>query len=866
MFEKNAANVQRQQALASNARNKQEMCRMLGSLGEGQEDDQQKGWQCSTIIYTSRTHSQLTQAMKELKNSAYNEVNAVALGSRDQLCINSEVIDEAKTSADRNNLCQIKTKKKACMYRDKVDKVAASMDVNSIKDIEDLVKTGHKCRACPYYLSRELAKKADIIFMPYNYLLDAKILKAFNINLRDAVIILDEAHNVERVCEETASINFSSSDITNCINDITHIMKCLEKDDELQMLQDENDEKDFTLEDLAKLKEIMLNFEQEIDKIDQVFSSKGRTFPGGKLFELLESASINVVSYPMLKQLFDALILFLTQSTSGSVFGRKGGGLMKILEVIDTAFGTMGANSYENYKADMEKGYRVHIELEPEKKKNESTAGVWLNAAQPKLVKAPKIVNYWCFAPGFGMANLLSRNVRSIILTSGTLSPLKPLISELAIKVDQRLENPHIIKESQVSVRIVSHGPDKELLDGSYLNRDNPKYVKSLGLTIQGICRITPHGILVFFSSYTLMNKCQQMWTEAGIWSTLNDIKPIFTEPRNKEEFNQTVKDYYETVKNRKGAIYMAVLRGKVSEGIDFNDHNARAVIICGIPFPPSFDPRVVLKKNYLDSNRNKENQLQTGQEWYVLEAVRAVNQAIGRVIRHKDDYGAILLCDNRFHYQKTQLSKWIQPHLAKQDPKDANFGKIIGNLAKFFRSAEIAWVQPQERKIDGDEKKPIKIEYEETPPSIETKDIVKQQIKLENSNDMYGTSSKVKTAEDMAEYNKYVEDMKIKQEAKSSGSLFNAINNDVDVIDFNNDVAVPSTSTFKTPRSYPLSQEEENASKKRKLKMIPNANVIPNGASTSQNVNAPQLIKVATKDWMQESPIERGAFIATVS
>ena len=37
-----------------------------------------------------------------------------------------------------------------------------------------------------------------------------------------------------------------------------------------------------------------------------------------------------------------------------------------------------------------------------------------------------------------------------------------------------------------------------------------------------------------------------------------------------------------------------------------------------------------------------------SGQEWYRQQAFRAVNQAVGRVIRHKDDYGAIFLCDHR--------------------------------------------------------------------------------------------------------------------------------------------------------------------------------------------------------------------------
>lgn len=41
--------------------------------------------------------------------------------------------------------------------------------------------------------------------------------------------------------------------------------------------------------------------------------------------------------------------------------------------------------------------------------------------------------------------------------------------------------------------------------------------------------------------------------------------------------------------------------------------------------------------------------QVQTPQEWYKMEAVRSVNQAIGRVIRHADDFGAILLADCRW-------------------------------------------------------------------------------------------------------------------------------------------------------------------------------------------------------------------------
>lgn len=41
------------------------------------------------------------------------------------------------------------------------------------------------------------------------------------------------------------------------------------------------------------------------------------------------------------------------------------------------------------------------------------------------------------------------------------------------------------------------------------------------------------------------------------------------------------------------GAILLGVLRGKISEGLDFSDDYTRAVFVVGIPYPPVFDPKV---------------------------------------------------------------------------------------------------------------------------------------------------------------------------------------------------------------------------------------------------------------------------------
>jgi regulator of telomere elongation helicase 1 len=68
-----------------------------------------------------------------------------------------------------------------------------------------------------------------------------------------------------------------------------------------------------------------------------------------------------------------------------------------------------------------------------------------------------------------------------------------------------------------------------------------------------------------------------------------------------------------------------------------------RAVVITGLPFAPSFDPKVKMKREFLDHNKAKqhmasiedggfgvkksENTSLSGHEWYTQQAHRAVNQ-----------------------------------------------------------------------------------------------------------------------------------------------------------------------------------------------------------------------------------------------
>jgi regulator of telomere elongation helicase 1 len=97
-----------------------------------------KTWGCPKIIYASRTHSQLTQAMQELKRTKYSFMKAAVLGSRDQLCINPEVQQENGNAA-KTHLCRLKVMTRSCGFHSRVEKVKESREVQEagILDIED---------------------------------------------------------------------------------------------------------------------------------------------------------------------------------------------------------------------------------------------------------------------------------------------------------------------------------------------------------------------------------------------------------------------------------------------------------------------------------------------------------------------------------------------------------------------------------------------------------------------------------------------------------------------------------------------------------------------------------------------------------
>ncbi|GKD79120.1 regulator of telomere elongation helicase 1 isoform X1 [Tanacetum coccineum] len=174
-----------------------------------------------TIVYTSRTHSQIRQVIQELKRTVYRP-KMVVLGSREQLCIHPEV--STMHGKAQNNACQFLCQKRTKQHCTHYPRVAEFVKSNpglgdEPIDIEDLVNLGKTCGPCPYYVSRELHKVVDILFAPYNYLIDPGNRKSLTIQWADSILIFDEAHNLESICADAASFDLHSSLLTSCITE-----------------------------------------------------------------------------------------------------------------------------------------------------------------------------------------------------------------------------------------------------------------------------------------------------------------------------------------------------------------------------------------------------------------------------------------------------------------------------------------------------------------------------------------------------------------------------------------------------------------------------------------------------------------------
>ena len=193
--------------------------------------------------------------------------------------------------------------------------------------------------------------------------------------------------------------------------------------------------------------------------------------------------------------------------------------------------------------------------------------------------------------------------------------------------------------------------------------------MEELGLLLCNLVTVVPEGIVVFFSSFDYEGQVYDSWKASGILERIMKKKCIFREPRKNTDVEFVLKEYKETINklsnmNQKedhvpqnGAVLLAVVGGKISEGINFSDGMGRCIVMVGLPYPSPSDIELLERVKHIEglgvSNSSRSTKFsvgneqdysgdvqagfailrsckQRGKEYYENLCMKAVNQSIG--------------------------------------------------------------------------------------------------------------------------------------------------------------------------------------------------------------------------------------------
>jgi len=640
-----------------------------------------------TIIYASRTHAQLEQVFREFKTTEYaTRHTCIILSSRETTCI--ENVDVAhRSGTDQIAACRILVSRHKCEHKENVDKAGGTIGARTaIRDLEDLGRYAalRTKRQCPYYLARTptVLREVDLILGPYNYFLDPVGRRSVSVQWQNCVMIFDEAHNIDAFCEDVGGFELAGKVLSGAVVEMESLIRTRMERGDIAGHEDEfRGKADVALPvpEMLQVKSLLGALKSTFDALAKLAADADaggarKAQRGGALFDWFSDAGL------------DRSALVWLHLRAESLLDSDGSSLSSLqrIELV-----------HKNLTKVLALGLREPAEFDAFVKAGEgSQREAWehfyddahaLRVADESFRffiarddRGMPTLHFWCFKPALVISELRRLGVRCLLFASGTLAPLDAFKSALGLDPQSTvtLENDHVVPHERVFVASMRNAPSGKLIDCSYNAR--AAAFPDVGDALCEVCRIVPDGVLVFFSSYVALEECVKLWHASGLYRRLHQHKPVIAiEARNVDCAVLLAKYDAGIGPGLPGAVLLAVCRGRLSEGMDFSDSRARACVLVGVPYPSYFDLRVVAKRAFLDEGLP----LTSGTRWYNQAAFRAANQAVGRVLRHKDDFGAILMLDHRFEGSNAQLSKWLRPMFRAFERSD----DVLTQLSAFF-------------------------------------------------------------------------------------------------------------------------------------------------------------------------------------
>lgn len=630
------------------------------------------------IVYCSRTVSEIEKALTELKIlvkyiGMCRKASFLGLGlsARKNLCIN----DMALLSGDVDTACRRMTSDWNLSKCDFYEGAAGETEIPlGVYNLEDIRKLGKERGVCPYFLVRKLVPHCDCIIYTYNYLIDPHIADVVSKNIpSNAIVIFDEAHNIDNVCIETLSIEVKRNTLENA----TKALKRIEK----RVLEVRKEQKQILADEGARLKERLR--EKTDESISYLYNSNHEyEYVPGNIRNTIHFVSV----LKRLNEFFKTKLKTTHLTTETPVSFCKS---IKDLTFIDRK--TLKFSSQRLRMMIRTVFLEEDEDLNSLKRIVDFSTMAGLNndgfcvIFEPFDTQAPSVFNpvlrLWCLDSSIAMKHVFSK-FRNVVVTSGTLSPIDIYPKILNFAPVKTAEISATLTRNSISPLIVSKGndqitlraqpdperglgvlevSDKNVLTSTFSLRSEPSVVRNYGTLVLELSRVTPDGMVVFFPSYIYMEEIVSLWSESAFITEIMKNKLVFIETPDFKETSMALENYKRACDSGRGGVLFSVARGKVSEGVDFQDGYGRCVVMLGVPFQYTESIRLKKRLEFLKARYGIREF-----DFLSFDAMRQAAQCLGRVLRNKEDYGLMVLADRRFERadKRNKLPKWIQSFL----------------------------------------------------------------------------------------------------------------------------------------------------------------------------------------------------------
>jgi chromosome transmission fidelity protein 1 len=524
-----------------------------------------------------------------------------------------------------------------------------------IRDIEDLALIGTKLQICPYYASRPAIAPSEMVTLPYPLLLQKSARDALGISLKGHVVITDEAHNLINAIEGIHSSHITATLLTRARESlIVYLQKFRNR--------------------LKGANRVYVT--QVVRVIDSLLEATSR-------FKASNETGAEVAPSVLMsgKGVDQINVSKLVRYINDSKLARKVEGYTTYVKE-----GQQQKNSTSRHTATADTPALTLVQNFLMTLMNPSKEGrfFWAKESDDTALR------YLLLDPSEHFREVVEE-ARAVILAGGTMSPMDEYLQQLFPYISRvkTLSCGHLIPPSNLLVRILTRDQSGSM-EFSHKCRSTTYPAIRIATLLLDLAKRVQGGIVLFFPSYDFLTWAMTTLGK-GPLQHIEEHKPVFSDDRNKSA-EDTFKAYADAVRGeKKGAILLSVLGGKLSEGINFADDLGRCVVVVGLPFPNLHTPEWKAKMEYIDAKAAQRGEPKgTASRAYAENVcMRSVNQAIGRVIRHKDDWASIILMDERYEQEriKSKLPSWIKESVPKADKKASTAHKdVVEDVENFFR------------------------------------------------------------------------------------------------------------------------------------------------------------------------------------